>query len=67
MAFESPIGKMMKDKGLLEKLVSPKHSFMATYLLQEAKNKSESPFAEYIDILPKSLTEYPIFFTDDEK
>lgn len=66
MAFKSPIGKLMYEKGLRQRLISPKHSFLGTYLLQERK-KDPPPFAEYLDILPKSLSDFPIFFTEDEK
>ena len=31
------------------------------------RKKEISKFAEYMDILPKSLRDFPIFFTDDEK
>lgn len=51
----------------MRKLVSPKHSFLATHILQEVKKNSESDFADYINILPKILSEYPIFFTTEEK
>lgn len=66
MAFKSPIGKLMYEKGLRQRLISPKHSFLGTYLLQE-RQKEVSFFAEYLDILPKSLNDFPIFFTDKER
>ena len=66
MAFRSPIGKMMYEKGLRQRLISPKHSFLGTYLMQE-RRKDKIEFTEYLDILPKSLEDFPIFFTDDEK
>jgi len=66
MAFRSPIGKLMYEMGLRQRLISPKHSFLGTYLLQE-KRKEQTPFAEYLDILPKSLRDFPIFFTEEEK
>ena len=47
-------------------MISPKHSFLGTYLLQERK-KAQTEFFEYMDILPKSLRDFPIFFTDEEK
>ena len=56
----------MYEKGLRQRLISPKHSFLGTYLLQE-KKKEISKFAEYLDILPKSLRDFPIFFTKEEK
>jgi len=66
MAFKSPIGKQMYEQGLRQRLISPKHSFLGTYLLQE-KKKEVTHFFEYMDILPKSLRDFPIFFTEDEK
>ena len=65
MAFKSPIGKLMYEMGLRQRLISPKHSFLGTYLLQERKKQSK--FDQYLDILPKSLSDFPIFFTDEEK
>ena len=70
MAFTSPIGKLMYEKGLRQRLISPKHSFLGTYLLQERKkleNGQDSLFKEYLDILPKSLRDFPVFFTEEEK
>ena len=37
MAFKSPIGKLMYEKGLRQRLISPKHSFLGTYLMQERR------------------------------
>ncbi len=66
MAMNSPVGKKMYEKGLRQRLISPKHSFLATFIMQE-KRKQESPWHIYIDILPKNLTNFPIFFTEEEK
>ena len=66
MAFKSPIGKLMYEKGLRQRLISPKHSFLGTYLMQE-RRKDVTHFAQYLDILPKSLRDFPIFFTEEEK
>ena len=55
----------MYEKGLRSKLISPKHSFLGSYLLQEWLKK-ETDFAAYLDILPKNLNEFPIFFGDLE-
>jgi len=68
MAFASPIGKQMYEKGLRQRLISPKHSFLGTYIMQERrKPDGEQGFTEYLDILPKSLRDFPIFFTEEEK
>lgn len=66
MAFRSPIGKLMYEKGLRQRLISPKHSFLGTYLLQEWK-KDVIPFDEYLDILPKNVSDFPIFFSEEDK
>jgi histone-lysine N-methyltransferase SETD3 len=66
MAFASPVGKKMYEKGLRQRLISPKHSFLCTFIMQE-RRKPESEWQIYIDILPKCYTNFPIFFTDEEK
>ena len=33
MAIASPIGARMHEKGLRQRLISPKHSFLATFIL----------------------------------
>ena len=66
VACHTPIGKMMIDKGLGKKLLEPKISFLAIYLMQEGKKK-DSPYKEYLNMLPKSFSQFPIFFTEDEK
>jgi len=66
MAYKSPIGRLMYEKGLRQRLISPKHSFLGTYLMQE-RRKEGSLFSPYLDILPKSLRDFPIFFTEEEK
>jgi len=37
MAMASPIGRKMYEKGLRQRLISPKHSFLSTYLMQERR------------------------------
>lgn len=66
MAFKSPIGKLMYEKGLRQRLISPKHNFLGTFILQE-RRKEVSEFAKYLDILPKDVSEFPVFFSEDEK
>ena len=65
MAFASPVGKKMYEKGLRQRLISPKHSFLATFVMQE-RRKDDTIWAPYLDILPKSFTDFPIFYTDEE-
>lgn len=43
MAMASPVGKKMYEKGLRQRLISPKHSFLATYIMQE-KRKEQTPW-----------------------
>jgi protein-histidine N-methyltransferase len=66
MAFASPVGKLMYEKGLRQRLISPKHSFLSCFIMQE-RRKPESIWQYYIDILPKNFTNFPIFFTEEEK
>ena len=33
MAISSPVGAKMYEKGLRQRLISPKHSFLATYIM----------------------------------
>jgi histone-lysine N-methyltransferase SETD3 len=66
MAIGSPVGKKMYEKGLRQRLISPKHSFLSTFIMQE-KRKDLSEWHTYIDILPKNFSNFPIFFTEEEK
>jgi len=56
----------MYEKGLRQRLISPKHSFLGAYIMQE-KRKMEMEYREYLDILPKGLNDFPIFFNEDER
>jgi histone-lysine N-methyltransferase SETD3 len=66
MAMTSPIGSLMASKNLRSKLKSPKHSFLCC-LLMEQRRLINSKFKHYLEILPKSYTNFPIFFSIDEK
>lgn len=66
MAFESPIGKLMMEKKLRPQLLSPKHTFLGTYIMQEKRKPEASFYKEYLNILPKDITEFPVFFKDEE-
>lgn len=39
MAFASPIGKLMYARGFRQRLISPKHSFLATFIMQERRKE----------------------------
>jgi len=66
MAFASPIGAQMFARNFRQRLISPKHSFLATYIMQE-RRKEVTPFDKYIDILPKAFDNFPIFYTQEER
>ncbi len=65
-AKTSPIGKKLVTKGLMKRLFSPKHSLLATYVMEE-KRKSDSYWHSYLDLLPKSFGCFPVFYTPEEK
>jgi protein-histidine N-methyltransferase len=65
MCMESPIGTPMFACGHRKRLISPKHSFFSTFLMEE-KRKEVSYWHKYIDILPKDLSAYPIFWNEEE-
>lgn len=56
----------MYEKGLRQRLISPKHSFLSTFIMQE-KRKPDTIWDAYIDILPKNFSNFPIFFNEEEK
>lgn len=35
--------------------------------MQERRRGDQQQFTEYLDILPKSLRDFPIFFTEEER
>ena len=57
----------MMTHGLRQKLLSPKHSFLTTYILQEMESEDKGYYYPFIDILPKSFDCFPIFFTAEDK
>ena len=63
MAKETPISKKIIEHGL--DLLSPKHSFLSTFLLLE-RLKPVSFWKPYLDILPQSHPSLPIFFKEEE-
>ena len=64
MAKASPIGAKMVAAGL--NLLSPKHCFLTTYILQE-RRKESTFWKPYLDILPECYDNFPIFYTEDER
>ena len=63
MAKETVVAKKMLAAKL--DLLSPKHSFLSTFLLRE-KNKKDSFCRPYIDILPSHYQQFPVFFKEDD-
>jgi len=64
MAKKAPIGSKMEKANV--QLLSPKHSYLSSYVLQE-KRKKDSKWEPYLDMLPKEMRSFPIFFTPEEK
>lgn len=64
MAKAAPIGAKMVAANL--NLLSPKHCFLSSFLLQERK-KQDSFWWPYLNILPKYFSSFPIFYTEEEK
>jgi len=57
----------MYEKQLRSRLISPKHSFLGAYLLQEKKkDQKDMYFKPFLDILPQECVDFPIFFTEEE-
>ena len=65
MCFSSPIGSQMHKRNFRNRLLSPKHSFFSCFIMEETR-KTDSYWAKYIDILPKSFEVYPIFYNSEE-
>lgn len=63
MAKETLIAKKILSCKL--DLLSPKHSFLSTFLLQERRNPN-SFWKPYLDVLPEQYTNFPIFFSESE-
>ena len=66
MSFKSPLGRLMYEKGLRQRLISPKHNFLCAFMLQEIKKES-TPWQTYIELLPQDVSEFPVFFSEEEK
>ena len=48
-------------------MANPKHTIMACLLMQEQAKEGDSAFQPFLDILPKDIDDFPIFFSDEEK
>jgi protein-histidine N-methyltransferase len=47
-------------------LLSPKHSMLSSYIMAQRKNPA-SKWAPYLNVLPTSLSYFPIFYTKEER
>jgi len=63
-AKETELGK--KILSIYFDLHSPKHCLLSSFILLELNNP-QSKWKYYLDILPKSYENFPIFFNDEEK
>jgi len=63
MAKATSISKKILKNRL--ELLSPKHSYLATFLLLE-RLKPDTFWKPYLDVLPNSYPNLPIFFKKDE-
>jgi len=64
MAKESPIGIKIITTNI--DLLSPKHCLLTCYLLQEKEKGLSSKWNNYIEILPKDYSNFPVFFNEEE-
>ena len=66
MAVNSPLGRIMLQKGLNKRLNESKNIFLGAFILQEfLKPEQDRNYHEYLQILP-SCQNFPIFFNSDE-
>ena len=63
MAKQTSVSKKILENKL--ELLSPKHSFLSTFLLQERRNPT-SFWKPYLEILPTDYDTMPIFFSEDD-
>ena len=63
MAKETAVAKKLLEAKV--DLLSPKHSYLSTFLLQERKN-SDSFWQPYLQILPSNYNTFPIFFNEQD-
>lgn len=64
MAKEDPICQHLIDHQV--ELMSPKHTYLAIFLLQEYVKQDSSKWSLYLSILPKDLSSFPINYTNEE-
>lgn len=64
MAKESPICLQLVSANV--EFISPKHTYLAVFLLQELSKGEKSQWHLYLDILPKDHSSFPINFSNSE-
>jgi len=64
MAKNSPIGQKVLTHGI--SLIYPNNSLLSTYVLQERANP-KTKWACLIEAMPKSVSNFPAFFTEKER
>ena len=64
VAKASKIGKAILNSKVE---LRSKHSYLASYLLQEKEKGEESQWKVYIDILPRKFETIPLFFTEQQR
>lgn len=63
LSMSSDICTEIKHSGVE---IRSKHTYLASFLLQERDRKRESKWFPYIDILPKTFSNIPLFFDRDQ-
>jgi len=63
ISLKSQICRAIKESGVN---IRSKHTYLASYLLQERDRGNKSWWFPYIDVLPKKFTNIPLFFEDHE-
>ena len=64
MAKDDPICVELISKKV--ELISPKHTYLSIFLLQEFLKQKDSPWFLYLDILPKDHRSFPINYSNEE-
>ena len=60
VAMDSPLGRKIQASGIE---LRSKHSYLATYLLTQKHSATPSPWQPYIDSLPTTYSNMPIFYS----
>ena len=59
------MGPSMMRKDLFKHLLSPKHTFLAQFMMSEVRNPG-SKWRKYFKTLPEDVTNFPIFYSKEE-